>query len=104
MANIILLYNLQPGVSREAYEQWQRTVDYPAMRGLKRVASFVNHRVTGLLMGEGAPSKQYVEIFDVPDLPGFLAEDMGGPVVQQIMGAFMGYVADPEFLIAEPVV
>jgi hypothetical protein len=40
----------------------------------------------------------------VPDLAGFLAEDMGGGVVQKIMGEFMGYVDSPEFIIAEEVV
>jgi hypothetical protein len=85
MANIILLYNLKAGADPEAYETWQRTVDYPVMRGLKRVASFVNHRGERLLLG------------------GFLAEDMGGPVVQ-IMGEFTAYVESPEFLVAQPVV
>ncbi len=104
MAQIIILYKLKPGVSREDYEAWTRTVDYPAMRGLKRVASFVNHRVTGMLMGQGEPSVQYVELFDVPDLHGFISEDMAGPVVQKVMGEFMGLVESPEFLTAEAVV
>ena len=104
MAQIIILYKLKTGVTREAYETWTRTVDYPSMRGLQRVASFVNHRVTGKLMGEGEPSVQYVELFDVPDLQGFVGEDMGGPVVQKVMGEFMGFVDQPEFLTAEAVV
>ncbi len=104
MSQIILTYSLKPGVARETFETWTRTTDYPAMRGLKRVSSFVTHRVTGLLIGEGAPSCDYVEVFDVPDLAGFLAEDMGGPVVQKIMGEFMGHVDNPQFLIAEAVV
>ena len=74
------------------------------MRGLKRVASFVNHRVTGKLIGEGPASADYVEIFDIPDLKGFLAEDMGGATVQNIMGQFMGFAENPEFMIAEDVV
>ena len=103
MTQLILTYKLKAGVSRETYEIWTRTVVYPSMRGLKRVASFVNHRVTGLLIGEGEPTCDYVEVFDIPDLPGFLAEDMGGPVVQKIMGEFLGFADNPQFLVAEAV-
>ena len=104
MSQIILSYKLKPGVTREKFDAWSREVDYPAMRGLSRVNSFIKYSVTGLLMGEGKPSCDYVEVFDVPDLAGFLAEDMGGPVVQKIMGEFMGLVDNPEFLIADELV
>ena len=104
MSKIILLYTLKPGVTREQYEGWVRGTDYPAMRGLARVRSYVNHRVVKRLTGDGEPSVAYVEVFDIPDLDGFLSEDMGGSVVQKVMGEFMQYVEDPEFLIAEDVV
>jgi len=103
MAKLILTYTLKPGVSREQYEQWTRTVDYPSMRGLARVKSFVNHRTTGLLIGDGRPAADYVEVFDIPDLDGFVGEDMPGAVVQEIMGAFMGFADAPEFLVVKPV-
>lgn len=66
MSKIIITYKLKPGVAREAYEHWTHTVDYPTMRGIDRVYSFVNHRVTGLLLGDGAPQFDYIEVFDVP--------------------------------------
>jgi len=104
MSKIILLYRLKDGVSPETFEQWTRTTDYPAMRGLNRVASFTTYRAERNLLSDAAPSVQYVEVFDVPDLDGFMAEDMGGPVVQRIMGEFMEHVEAPEFLVAEDVV
>jgi hypothetical protein len=104
MANIIILYTLKAGVTQEQYESWTRTTDYPAMRGLTRVKSFVNYRTVKPLFGEGKPSVNYVEVFDIPDLDGFLQEDMGGSVVQKIMGEFMQFVDNPEFLLAEAVV
>jgi hypothetical protein len=99
MANVMLLYRLKPGVTRDQFETWVRETDYPAMRGLKRVASYVNHRAERLLLGEGAPSVDYVEVFDIPDLDGFVGEDMPGAVVQKIMGEFMGFADAPEFLV-----
>ena len=103
MAKLILTYTLKPGVSREQYEQWTRTVDYPSMRGLARVKSFVNHRTTGLLIGDGRPTADYVEVFDIPDLDGFVRHDLPGPVVQKVMGEFMGFVDNPQFMVAEEV-
>lgn len=103
MAKVILTYRLKPGVTQQSFEDWVRATDYPTMRGLTRVASFANHRVRGLLIGEGDPGMDYVEIFDIPDLDGFTAEDMPGPVVQGIMGDFMGRVDDVKFIVLDEV-
>jgi hypothetical protein len=104
MAKLFLLYTLKPGVGQDTYEAWTRATDYPAMRGLKRVSSFTVNRVRGLLMGEGPVGIDYIEVFDIPDLDGFIAEDMGGAVVQSVMGQFMGHVENPRFIIADEVV
>lgn len=104
MAHLILTYKLQSGVSPADFEQWVRTTDYPAMRGLKRVKSFTTYRATGLLMGEGAPSMDYIEIFEIPDFSGFTSEDMGGSTVQNIMGQFMGFAEAPQFVLVEAIV
>jgi hypothetical protein len=103
MATVFLTYKLKPETAQEDYEAWIRATDYPTMRGLRRVASFVTYRTTGLLLGEGQPSADYIEVFDIPDLAGFTAEDMPGGVVQAIMGQFMGFVDNPEFIVAEAV-
>ena len=79
MANLVLLYNLKPGVTKDQFENWTRTTDYPNMRGLKRVSSFVTHRVEKKLIGAGAPSVQYIETFQIDDLDGFVAEGTEEP-------------------------
>jgi hypothetical protein len=104
MSKIIIVYKLKPTTSQEQYESWTRGTDYPLMRGLSRVASFTNYRTVKNLLSDARPSVDYVEIFDISDLPGFIAEDMGGSVVQKVMGEFMEYVENPEFIIAEEVV
>ena len=55
------------------------------------------------MMGEGPLPFTYMELFDVPDLDGFLAEDMGSSAVQGILGYFMAHVENPDFLIAEDI-
>ena len=103
MANVMITYKLKSGVTREAFEAWVKSYDYPNIRGIKRVASFTNHRVERLLIGEGAPSVDYVEVFDIPDLDGFTAEDLGSDHLQAVMGAFMGWVDNPQFLVVSPI-
>jgi hypothetical protein len=103
MARLIITYSLKPGVTDAEYQTWVRDVDYPVMRGVTRVASYVNHHVTRRMMGEGPLPFTYMELFDVPDLDGFLAEDMGSSALQGILGYFMAHVENPDFLIAEDI-
>lgn len=101
--HLILLYSLKTGVSRDEFHHWVRTVDYPAMRGLSRIESFKTYETKQLLMGEGAPSVSYVEVFDIPDMEGFVFADLGSEIVQDIMRQFMGFAEAPEFIICEEV-
>jgi len=104
MANVMITYKLKAGVTRDAFETWVRTYDYPNIRGIPPGARFTTPRVERLLIGEGAPSVDYVEVFDIPDLDGFTAEDLGGAHLQAVMGAFMGWVDNPQFLVVSPIV
>ncbi len=101
MPYLLIRYRLKDGVSPEAFENWVRDTDQPTMRSLRRVTRFDTFKATGLLMGEGALSQTYFEIFEIDDLDGFTGEDMPGETVQTIMGQFMGFVDAPEFVIAE---
>lgn len=103
MAQIILLYDLQDGVSREDFHNWIQTIDQPNMRGLASVDSFRTFETKSLLMGEGKPAFQYVEVFDINDMAAFTGTDMPGETVQMVMGQFMGFAKAPQFIIAEEV-
>ncbi len=101
MSTLILRYRLNAGTSPSDFERWIVDIDHPAMRGLRRVKRFDTYKVTGLLMGEGTPSSDYIEIFEIDDMPGFTSEDMASETVQSVMGAFMGFANEPEFLVAD---
>lgn len=103
MATVIITYSLKAGVSDADYQTWIRDTDYPTMRGVKRVASYVNHHVTRRMMGEGPLPFTYMELFEITDLDVFLAEDMGTSAVQGILGHFMAHVENPDFLVAEAI-
>ena len=100
MATVILRYRLKPDADRAAFETWSRDVDQPTMRGLRRVARFDAWRVDRLYLGEGTPSCDMVELFEIDDLDGFTAEDLPGPVVQKIVAELMQFAEPPEFLLA----
>lgn len=101
--NLFLLYTLKDGVSPEDFERWVIETDYPSMRGLSRVQSFRTFRAERLLIGEGAPGVSYIEAFAIPDLEGFVSQDLPGDTVQGVMGQFMGLVDDPQFIVASEV-
>ncbi|MBL4869850.1 MAG: hypothetical protein JKX72_02725 [Robiginitomaculum sp.] len=100
---LILLYSLKGGVSRDDFHKWVLDVDYPTMRGLARVENFKTYESKKLLMGAGEPSIGYVEVFDIPDFDGFIADDLSGETVQGVMAQFMGFADGPEFIISEEV-
>ena len=101
--NLFILYTLKEGVTPEAFETWVRNTDQPAMRSLARVQEFRTYRAERLLMGEGTPGIAYIEAFAIPDLDGFVAEDMGGATVQTVMGGFMGLAEAPQFIVVSEV-
>ena len=61
MGAIILKYRLKSGVTQADFEQWVRTVDQPAMRGLTRVQAFNTYRGTGW-MPEPCKSCEFKEV------------------------------------------
>ena len=101
MTRIVVLFNLREGVDPEAYEAWARGTDAPTVTALGSVASFTVHRATGLLGGGAAPYA-YVEILDVADMDGLMA-DIGSETMQAISAAFQGFADNPQFIVTEPV-
>ena len=104
MSKLFITYKLKPGITHEQFETWVRTIDYPAMRGMARISSFVTHRAVRHLLDQAAPSMAYIEEFHIPDLEGFMREDFPSAGVQKILGEFMGFVDSPEFIVTEDVV
>lgn len=61
------------------------------------------YKVEKRVMSTEPRSYDYVEMFDVPDLPSFLAEDLAAETTQKLMAEFRGFVNAPEYLLTEPV-
>jgi hypothetical protein len=104
MSKLFITYQLKPNITTESFEAWVQGRDYPTLRGLTRVSSFVTNRaVRHLLSSDTSPSVSYIEEFVIPDLEGFMREDFGTETVQKILGEFMAMVDHPEFIVAEEI-
>lgn len=71
---VMLTYNVRPGVPREEYEEFTRTVDYPIFRQNPHIMEYSNYIVAGQGRGEGEWF-QHFDLMFVDDLEGF---DAGG--------------------------
>lgn len=96
---IIVLFNLKPGKAAADYEAWARSRDLPTVNGLKSVEKFEVFRSAGLLVGEGKPPYDYVEIIDVADMDQF-GVDVATAQMQAIAAEF-GAFAETVFMLTE---
>ncbi len=97
---IVALFNLRPGVTRQAYEDWARTTDIPTVRSLASIGSFEVFRGTARL-GSDVPSPyDYIEIIDVDDMAGF-GGDVASETMRTIAATFQS-MADVVFILTEP--
>jgi hypothetical protein len=99
MPRIIVLFNLKEGVDPAEYEAWARESDAPTVNALASVAAFTVHRATGLLGGGAAPY-EYVEVLDVRDMDGLMA-DISTETMQAISARFQTFAEDPKFVLTE---
>jgi hypothetical protein len=97
---IVVLFNLKEGVAAEEYEQWAKTTDLPTVNGLTSVNGFAVQRSAGLLMGEGDPPYQYIEIIDVNDMQLF-GDEVSTAAMQKVAGEFGGFADNPCFILTD---
>ncbi len=96
---IVALFNLRPGVTRDAYEDWARTTDIPTVRALASIGGFEVYRGTARLGSEAPSPYDYIEIIDVDDMAGF-GGDVAGEAMQAIAATFQS-MADVVFILTE---
>src|SRR6266513_2595079 len=62
-----VLAALKPGVTQEAYERFEREVDYVVASGMKTIVSYRTHRITAAdARLQGGPW-QYIERIEITD-------------------------------------
>ena len=97
---IVVLFNLKPGVDVTAYENWAKTADIPGVNALGSVDAFTVHRATGLFGSDAASPYQYIEVIDINDMDGFIA-DITTEAFQAAAAPFQGFADNPQFILTE---
>lgn len=97
---IVVLFNLKPDASPEAYEEWARTSDVPNVNALGSVSSFSVLRTTGKLGSEDAAPYAYVELLNVADMDQFGA-DIATDTMRRVAGEFQAFADKPIFMLTE---
>jgi hypothetical protein len=69
-----VLAALKPGVDRDAYERYEREVDYVVAAKLKSIISYRTHRLTGVSPNLGGGPWDYIERIEITDRAAYDAE------------------------------
>lgn len=97
---IICLFNLKPGASAAAYENWAHATDIPGVTALASVRGFTVHRATGLFGSDARSPYDYVEVIDIAGLDAFVA-DVSAPAFQAVAARFGHFTDDPVFILTQ---
>jgi hypothetical protein len=99
---IVVLFNLKPDASPEAYENWAKSTDIPNVNALASVSNFSVLRSTGLLGSDDAAPYAYVELLDVCDMTQ-LGADVATDTMQRVAAEFREFADNPQFMLTEPI-
>jgi hypothetical protein len=69
-----VLAKMKPGVTRAAYEKFEREVDYVIASKLKTIVSYRTHRITDIGPRLAGPGWDYIERIEVTDRAAYEAE------------------------------
>jgi hypothetical protein len=103
VAHIFVLYRLKPDVTRDDFEAWLKANNSMALRSIRRLETFTVFRVEKRVMTQEPSSVDYIDLFDIPDIAGFINEDLVGSVSRKNMEEFSGFADRPEYLLATAV-
>ena len=101
MTTLIVLFNLKPGASADAYERWAVETDIATVRSLDNCDGFDLFRCSGTLGGDAAPYN-YVEIISISDLAAF-REEAQSDTMRSVAGQFRDFADNPLFMVTEQV-
>jgi uncharacterized protein (TIGR02118 family) len=102
MSTIVVLFNLKPGVDRNEYEEWARTVDIPSVRRLDGCSGFNVLRSERLLDGSTDVPYAYVELIHVDDMTDFMSA-VSAPAAQEVAAQFREFAEGATFMVTESI-
>ena len=73
--------------------RWVREVDYPFARRLPAINSYVVTRLDALLMEEGEPPYDYLEVIEITSIDEYRAA-LSGPEIEDFFKEWTSYVGE----------
>ncbi len=92
MPIVIWFSRLQPGVSAEEYEDFVRSVDYPATQRVSSISRYRSIRMQGPAMGEEKLPYDFMDLAEITDIEEYRQDLKRHPAVQEVHGQFEKYV------------
>jgi hypothetical protein len=93
MKVVFFLNKLHSHVTREEYEQWVRSVDYPTARSIPSIVDYTVARIEGLLDASDPPPYDYVERVVIQDVDGY-RRDLADPRLDAFKQAWAARVVE----------
>jgi hypothetical protein len=90
---VFFLLKLKPGVSRDDYETWVRTVDYPTARSLESIVDYRNHRIEAPLEDGGSVAYDYLERVVVTGMDAY-RRDLATPAAREMGAQWAEFVGE----------
>jgi hypothetical protein len=86
-----VLAKLQPGVSREDYEKFEREVDYVVAGRLKTIVSYRTHRITAADPRLAGGPWDYIERIEITDRAAYEAElgSLGKEMIDELYARYL---------------
>jgi hypothetical protein len=100
MPRVVVLFNLKENIEAADYEKWALGTDIPIVNSLGSVDGFSTHRASSLLVGEGSPPYQYIEVLDINDMTAF-GGDLAQSEMQKVAAEFQQFADNPCFILTE---
>jgi hypothetical protein len=92
--NVVFFLNKLHGhITREEYEQWVRSVDYPTARSIPSIVDYTVARIEGILDGPDRPPFDYVERVVIEDLDSY-RHDLADARLNAFKQAWAAHVAE----------
>lgn len=101
MPKVFWFSRLQPGITPEAYEQFVREVDYPAVERIPSIIRYYSLHVNGPAMGSAELPYDFVDIVEVTDIEAYRRDLEEHPAALEVHGQSGKYVETIGTLWAE---
>lgn len=102
MKNIVVLFNLKPGVDSDAYEQWAKSTDLPIVNALESIDKFEVFKTSGLLGSDEPAPYEYVELLAINDFDKF-GENVSTDTMKNVAAEFQEFADSPLFVTLESI-